>query len=34
MTEALHLKMLAVIMVMNNEDHTKASTTQFLPEVL
>lgn len=33
MTEALHLKMLAVIMV-NNEDHTKASITQFLREVL
>lgn len=33
MTETLHVKILSVIMMKNDEDHTKASTTQFFPEV-
>lgn len=33
MTETLHIKVLSVIMVKNDEDHAKASATQFFPEV-
>lgn len=33
-TETLDIKFLSVIMAKNDEDHTKASTTQFFHEVL
>lgn len=32
--QKLHIKILSVITVKNGEDHTKARTTQFFPQVL